>query len=51
MRLPDEPETPFEINIVPMIDVIFSILAFFIISTGGRGKTGDRCQERINCHF
>ena len=33
MRLPDEPETPFEINIVPMIDVIFSILAFFIIST------------------
>ncbi|MGF1482532.1 MAG: ExbD/TolR family protein [Cyanophyceae cyanobacterium] len=33
MRLPDEPETTFEINIVPMIDVIFSILAFFIIST------------------
>jgi biopolymer transport protein ExbD len=33
MRLPDESETPFEINIVPMIDVIFSILAFFIIST------------------
>ncbi|MBE9169977.1 biopolymer transporter ExbD [Pleurocapsales cyanobacterium LEGE 06147] len=33
MRLPDEFETPFEINIVPMIDVIFSILAFFIIST------------------
>lgn len=33
MRLPDEPEAPFEINLVPMIDVIFSILAFFIIST------------------
>lgn len=33
MRLPDEPESPFEINLVPMIDVIFSLLAFFIIST------------------
>lgn len=33
MRLPDEPEAPFEINIVPAIDTIFSILAFFIIST------------------
>lgn len=33
MRLPDEPEAPFEVNIVPMIDTIFSILAFFIIST------------------
>lgn len=33
MRLPNEPEEPFEINLVPMIDVIFSILAFFIIST------------------
>lgn len=33
MRLPDELEKPGEINIVPMIDVIFSILAFFIIST------------------
>lgn len=33
MRLPDEVETPAEINIVPMIDVIFSILAFVIIST------------------
>ncbi|RMF20340.1 MAG: biopolymer transporter ExbD [Cyanobacteria bacterium J083] len=28
-----EPEESFEINLVPMIDVIFSILAFFIIST------------------
>ncbi|AFZ36187.1 outer membrane transport energization protein ExbD [Stanieria cyanosphaera PCC 7437] len=33
MRLPNEPEEQFEINILPMIDVIFSILAFFIIST------------------
>ncbi|MFW6359905.1 MAG: ExbD/TolR family protein [Chroococcales cyanobacterium] len=33
MRLPDESEKPMEINIVPMIDVIFSILAFVIIST------------------
>ncbi len=33
MRLPDESDKPGEINIVPMIDVIFSILAFFIIST------------------
>lgn len=33
MRLPDESEKAAEINIVPMIDVIFSILAFFIIST------------------
>jgi len=33
MRLPDDSETPFQINIVPMIDAIFVILAFFIIST------------------
>ncbi|HBB35921.1 MAG TPA: biopolymer transporter ExbD [Cyanobacteria bacterium UBA8803] len=33
MRLPDDSETRFEINIVPMIDAIFAILAFFIIST------------------
>ncbi|MEC4985923.1 MAG: biopolymer transporter ExbD [Oscillatoria sp. PMC 1068.18] len=33
MRLPDESESRMEINIVPMIDVIFSILAFFIISS------------------
>jgi len=33
MHLPDEPEVPTQINIVPMIDVIFAILAFFIIST------------------
>jgi len=33
MRLPDEPEVPMQINIVPMIDVIFAILTFFIMST------------------
>lgn len=33
MQVPNEPEKNLEINIVPMIDVIFSILAFFIIST------------------
>lgn len=33
MRLPDESESRMEINITPMIDVIFSILAFFIISS------------------
>lgn len=33
MRVPSESEQEFEINILPMIDVIFSILAFFIISS------------------
>lgn len=33
MRLSDEQEASFQINIVPMIDVIFAILIFFIIST------------------
>ncbi len=33
MRLPDEPDLPPQLNILPMIDVIFAILAFFIIST------------------
>ncbi len=33
MRLPDDADIPAQINIVPMIDVIFAILAFFIIST------------------
>jgi biopolymer transport protein ExbD len=28
-----EPEQPTQVNIVPMIDVTFSILAFFIMST------------------
>ena len=33
MRPVNEAEDTFEINILPMIDVIFSILAFFIISS------------------
>lgn len=33
MRLPDESEKQMEINITPMIDVIFSILAYYIIAT------------------
>ncbi|MDM9385759.1 MULTISPECIES: ExbD/TolR family protein [unclassified Chlorogloeopsis] len=33
MRLQDEAEMPPQINIVPMIDVIFAILTFFIMST------------------
>lgn len=33
MRLPDEGDRPLSMNLVPMIDVIFSILAFFILST------------------
>ena len=30
---PEEPEIEYELNIVPMIDVIFAILTFFIISS------------------
>lgn len=33
MRLPDEPDSPTQINIVPMIDVIFVVLVFFILSS------------------
>lgn len=33
MRLPDEPDIPAQINIVPMIDVIFAILTFFVMSS------------------
>lgn len=33
MRLPDEPETPLTINVVPLIDVMFALLTFFIMST------------------
>jgi len=33
MRLPKEPDSPLTINILPMIDVIFAILAFFIVAT------------------
>ncbi len=33
MRLPEEPDNPPQLNIVPMIDVIFALLTFFILST------------------
>ena len=33
LLLDDEPDIPAQINILPMIDVIFSILTFFIISS------------------
>ncbi len=33
MRLPDEPEPPLQINVVPLIDVMFALLTFFIVSS------------------
>jgi biopolymer transport protein ExbD len=33
MRLPEEPDLPPQIYIVPMIDVVFALLTFFIMST------------------
>lgn len=33
MRLQDEQEIPAQVNIVPMIDVTFSLLTFFIMSS------------------
>jgi biopolymer transport protein ExbD len=33
MHLPEDPESPPQINIVPMIDVIFVVLTFFILSS------------------
>lgn len=33
MRLPEEPDLPVQINVVPLIDVIFALLTFFIMST------------------
>jgi biopolymer transport protein ExbD len=33
MHLPDEPESSPQINIVPMVDVIFVVLTFFILSS------------------
>lgn len=32
MGLADDAEIPAQINIVPMIDIIFAILTFFILS-------------------
>jgi biopolymer transport protein ExbD len=33
MRLRDEPKRRLEINIIPLIDVMFALLTFFVIST------------------
>ena len=33
MRIQEEPDLPPKINILPMIDVIFAILVFFIVSS------------------
>lgn len=33
MRLQDEPDLPLTINVVPLIDVMFALLTFFIMST------------------
>ena len=33
MRIKEEPDLPPRINILPMIDVIFAILVFFIVSS------------------
>ncbi|MBW4444251.1 MAG: biopolymer transporter ExbD [Plectolyngbya sp. WJT66-NPBG17] len=33
MRLPEEPDLPPQIYIAPLIDVVFALLTFFIIST------------------
>jgi biopolymer transport protein ExbD len=33
MRLPEEPDAPFQIYLAPMIDVVFALLTFFITST------------------
>ncbi|MEL6229300.1 MAG: biopolymer transporter ExbD [Cyanobacteria bacterium J06627_3] len=33
MQLPPDEESRLNINIVPMIDVVFAVLAFFILST------------------
>lgn len=33
MNLPKDPETPAQINIVPLLDVIFTLLTFFILAS------------------
>ena len=39
MRLPDEPDSIPQINIVPLIDVTFAILTFFIVSSMSLSKS------------
>ncbi|WP_017326928.1 biopolymer transporter ExbD [Synechococcus sp. PCC 7336] len=33
MQIPQEPRRPAEINIVPLIDIIFCILVFFVVAS------------------
>lgn len=33
MRLPEEPKLLFQINIIPLLDVLFALLTFFIMSS------------------
>lgn len=33
MRVPQDSDPPLQVNIIPMIDVVFAILTFFILST------------------
>lgn len=33
MRLTEEPDLPAQINLVPMIDIVFALLTFFIMSS------------------
>lgn len=33
MRLPEDPEPSPQINIVPMVDVVFAVLVFFLLSS------------------
>ncbi|MEH2308812.1 ExbD/TolR family protein [Nostoc sp.] len=33
MKLPKEPNIPAQINIVPLLDVVFTLLTFFVISS------------------
>jgi biopolymer transport protein ExbD len=33
MKLPKEPNIPAQINVVPLLDVVFTLLTFFVISS------------------
>ncbi|MCT7952148.1 biopolymer transporter ExbD [Ancylothrix sp. C2] len=47
MRLPDEPDNIAQINIVPMIDVVFAILTFFIVSSLFLSKSDGVAKEEL----
>lgn len=48
MHLPDEPEVPTQINIVPMIDVMLAILAFFMDYLSIYRKNSDRNSKSLS---